>query len=244
MKGIILAAGLGSRMRHLTQDTPKCLIKLQGKTLLEWQLKTFNKAGIKEIAIVTGYKKELFYDFNLTQFHNENYASTNMVTSLVHASQWLESHECIVSYSDIFYHHSVIANLKNSGKNIAISYDVNWQDLWQKRFHNPLVDAETFKIDTKSYLIDIGRKTNIIDEIQGQYMGVLFFKPDGWSEFYKASIRKKDFKKIYITDVLQDLIQNNIKIKAVPYDLPWGELDTENDFKLYNNELKLWEKLI
>ena len=58
MKALILAAGRGSRMNHLTDEIPKCLVKLKGKTLLEYQLEIIRKSEIKEIGIVTGYKKE------------------------------------------------------------------------------------------------------------------------------------------------------------------------------------------
>ena len=64
MKAIILAAGRGSRMKHLTDEKPKCLAKLGGKLLIEWQLEALSAAGINEIAIVTGYKKELLSHTN------------------------------------------------------------------------------------------------------------------------------------------------------------------------------------
>ena len=59
MRGIILAAGRGSRMKHLTSERPKCMVKLQGKPLIEWQLEALRAAGIDDIAIVTGYRHEL-----------------------------------------------------------------------------------------------------------------------------------------------------------------------------------------
>ena len=60
MKAIILAAGRGSRMKELGDQLPKCLIELRGKPLLEYQLQTLRQAGIDEIALVTGYRNELF----------------------------------------------------------------------------------------------------------------------------------------------------------------------------------------
>ena len=54
IKGLILAAGRGSRMDHLTSEYPKCFTELAGKRLIDWQLESFEKAAIKEIAIVTG----------------------------------------------------------------------------------------------------------------------------------------------------------------------------------------------
>ena len=68
MKAIILAAGRGSRMKSLTDEQPKCLIELRGKTLLEWQLGALREAGIAEIGIVTGYKRELLSNRGLVEF--------------------------------------------------------------------------------------------------------------------------------------------------------------------------------
>ncbi len=102
MKAIILAAGRGSRMNHLTDDIPKCLVKLNGKSLLSRQIESLRKAGISEIGIVTGYKHELLRNVADFEFHNPHWADTNMVSSLVCADSWLRYEPCIVSYSDSF----------------------------------------------------------------------------------------------------------------------------------------------
>jgi len=64
MKAIILAAGVGSRLRPLTNRIPKALIKIQGKTILDYQISNYLNAGLKEddIYVVVGYKKELIED--------------------------------------------------------------------------------------------------------------------------------------------------------------------------------------
>ena len=103
MRAIILAAGRGSRMGHLTRASPKCLLEFRGKTLLDWQIDAIRSAGIEKIAIVTGYRRDLLLDRGLVEFHNERWAETNMVVSLSRASSWLREAPCVVSYSDIFY---------------------------------------------------------------------------------------------------------------------------------------------
>ena len=72
MKAIILAAGRGSRMNKLTQDRPKCLVELHGRSLLNIQINTLRDAGISDIGIVTGYKRELLTDRGLVEFHNSH----------------------------------------------------------------------------------------------------------------------------------------------------------------------------
>lgn len=105
MRAIILAAGRGSRMKKLTEKTPKCLLEVQGKALLDWQIEAIRKAGIEEIAIVTGYKRELLVNRGLVEFHNERWSETNMVESLFIADSWRKDGPCIVSYSDLIYGH-------------------------------------------------------------------------------------------------------------------------------------------
>ena len=108
MRGIILAAGRGSRINEYTKNHPKCLIKFKNKALLDWQIEAMHKAGVNQISIVTGYKKEFLKLKGLKTFENKNWERTNMVSSLFCAREWLIKDKCIVSYSDIFYLSSAI----------------------------------------------------------------------------------------------------------------------------------------
>ena len=82
MKVIILAAGIGSRLMPLTNDRPKCMVKLLGQTLIERQIKIFRSYDINDITIVTGYKNEVIDMPNVNYVNNPNYETTNMNESL------------------------------------------------------------------------------------------------------------------------------------------------------------------
>ena len=58
MRVIIIAAGKGSRLNPLTDDKPKCMLELNGKSLLQYQIDALRGAGIDRIAVIRGYKKE------------------------------------------------------------------------------------------------------------------------------------------------------------------------------------------
>ena len=73
MNVIILAAGEGNRLKPLTNDTPKCLVKLFGKSLLDWQLDLFQNLHINDITIVKGYLQEKI------NFTNVNYFETSLI---------------------------------------------------------------------------------------------------------------------------------------------------------------------
>ena len=239
IRAIILAAGRGSRMKNLTSEIPKCLTKIKGKSLLEMQITNFKKAGISDIAIVTGYKNHLLQVYGLKEFYNRYWKETNMVFSLECANNWLENFTCIVSYSDIFYKKSAIELLKSDNNKISITYDPKWLSLWNKRFERPIDDAETFKIDGNFQLLEIGYKPKNLNEIQGQYMGLLKFEPTGWLEFKQMwnEINKIN-KNISMTEMLQEIIlKNNLKINCLSYLEEWGEVDLESDLRLYNKFL-------
>lgn len=237
MKAIILAAGRGSRMKNLTDERPKCLVELRGKALLDWQLEALRAAGINEIAIVTGYKWELLANRGLVEFHNERWAETNMVSSLACAKAWLQAEPCIVSYSDIFYSPGAIQSLMTCSASLAVTYDVNWQELWTRRFGDPLQDAESFRLNPGDTVAEIGNKPASMDEVQGQYMGLLRFTPEGWAELMRirSGLTSKQRDKMHMTGTLQKVIESGrVTISAVPYAGEWGEVDIAEDLDAYH----------
>ena len=236
MKAIILAAGRGSRMKDLTEERPKCLVELRGRTLLDWQLDALRAAGIAEIAIVTGYKRELLADRGLVEFHNARWAETNMVSSLLCAQAWLQVAPCIVSYSDIFYSSMAVQSLMNCQASLAVTYDPNWLELWKQRFGDPLLDAETFRLTPENSLAEIGNKPTSVDEVQGQYMGLLRFTSEGLAEVLRirAELKYEQCDKMHMTGTLQKVIDaGRIAIAACPYTGEWGEVDSAEDLAGY-----------
>lgn len=237
MKAIILAAGRGSRMEHLTATQPKCLVPFRGKPLLEWQLDAIHTAGLSDISIVTGYRAECLSFYKLTEFHNKYWFENNMVASLACADEWLRSGPCIVSYSDIFYDTSAISSLIESTASLAITYDPNWLSIWEKRFDDPLSDAETFSISTTNRITNIGETPNNLGEIQGQYMGLLRITPESWAEFSNILAKYPKYKtnRLSMTEILKKVVeQDNLPLVAIPYEKEWGEIDSPSDLKLFD----------
>lgn len=237
VKGIILAAGRGSRMGSLTEEKPKCMVSFEGSPLIEKQIESLTKAGVTEIAIVCGYRAEILSRYSSYMFKNESWESTNMLFSLLQAEDWLLKFPCIVSYSDIFYEPAIVKELIENQDLAAIGYDPDWLDLWSARFENPLDDAESFKVDSGNFLTEIGNKVSDVSEIEGQYMGLLKFTPKFWNQMYRHA-RDLDAK-ISMTEFINYCIRRAIKIKAVPNNERWGEIDSPEDleaYKIYYNK--------
>jgi choline kinase len=240
-RGLILAAGRGSRMGPLGDDRPKCLVELEGKTLLERQIAALRRGGAEEIGVVRGYRAGMIDFSDVHWFANERWAETNMVMSMVSAAPWLRSGPVIVSYADIFYRSELVRGLASAPGQLVISYDRAWRRLWTRRFGDPLADAETFRIDAAGQLLEIGGKTTRIEDIEGQYMGLLKFTPEAWSavEALLSTLDAAVRDRLDVTGLLRRLIVGKgISIGTFGTDGQWGEIDNPEDVALYQEMVR------
>ena len=247
MRALILAAGRGSRMGDLGDDRPKCLIELQGRPLIERQITALRRSGVEEIGVVRGYRAEMIDFPGLFYFANERWAETNMVMSLVAAAPWLRSAPVIVSYADIFYRSELVRGLACAPGQLVITYDREWRRLWTRRFADPLADAETFRINEAGQLLEIGGKTKRIEDIQGQYMGLLKFTPPAWNavEALLSELDAAARDRLDITGLLRRLLtRKELPIRTFGTDGQWGEIDNPEDVALYQNMVRKDELLL
>lgn len=235
IRAIILAAGRGKRMGSLTENQPKCFVKVKNTRLIDWVVRALRGAGIEDIALIRGYLARSFTDSSLIYFDNPSWESTNMVSTLLAAESWLSQAPCIVTYSDIVYPSSTITKLVSAGGDITIPYNTAWLDLWTARFVDPLSDAETFKIDSAGMLLEIGKRTALFADIEGQYMGLIKFTPQGWRrvKMFLNTLDAGDLAELDMTSLLERLRLSGERIDTVPIDGRWIEVDSEADWKLY-----------
>lgn len=237
MKAIILAAGRGSRLGERTKDRPKCMCTLCGKTLLDRCLESLEGAGFSsaDTGIVTGYRSEMFSVPGATFFHNEIWEQTNMFCSLTMAESWLKSEPCIVCYSDIVFSSAAVRALADCAAPLAITSYSGYWELWEKRMPNPLEDLETFRVDDDGRLLEIGKKPQAREDIQGQFMGLLRFTPESWA-WVNETIRQplsKPLNKLDMTTLLQELLLRGCPVQTVATDDLWLECDSEADITAY-----------
>ena len=194
MKGIILAAGEGKRLRPLTKDRPKSMIEFGKMTLLQRQINVMRECDVNDIVVVTGYKADKIDIPGVKYYKNIKFNETNMVETLFCAKEELVG-DIIISYADIIYEKNTLQKLIESEQKIGVVIDKKWEMYWNKRFENPLDDVESLKIDTKGNIIEIGQKTNNLNEIQGQYIGLMKFNSEGTKillDFYQKCREKSE----------------------------------------------------
>ena len=259
MKVIILAAGQGTRLRPFTDEVPKCMVKLNSKCLIERQLESIKACGVSEqdIYILTGYKEEklheLFKGTDIKFISNQEYENTNMVYTLMCAEELFEKEDdIIVAYGDIIYTPQVFQSILNSKEELSVIVDNGWFDYWSKRCEDPLSDAETLMKDSDGYLTEIGQKTDDINRVQAQYIGLMRYQGNGVKKVLdickEAKKRSENglelwrtnrtYFKMYMTDMLQGLIDEGNKLKAVEINRGWYEVDCEIDLRLAESEIQ------
>ena len=241
-KVIIIAAGLGSRLKGYTENLPKCLLKFGKKTLLQHQIDAYADAGIKRLSIVRGYKKEKVNLKNIKYYDNDEYENNNILNSLFYAEKEI-SGNVIISYSDILFESAIVQRLLESNHDISIVVDIDWRGYYVNRKDHPLNEAENVIFDANNDVVKIGKIMADKDEVHGEFIGMMKLSPRG-AEIFKSHFnrskelywnkpfqRAKVFQKAYITDLLQEMADLGVSIHCVIIEKGWKEIDTVEDFK-------------
>ncbi len=143
MQAIILAAGMGKRLKDLTKDSAKCMLEVNGITLIERMLKQLDKINLSQIVIVVGYKSELVKEYidslnkedcllktPIVYVDNPIYYKTNNIYSLFLAKKYLLEEDTILLESDIIFEDIALKQLiENEYENLAlVSKYESWMD--------------------------------------------------------------------------------------------------------------------
>ena len=245
MKAIIIAAGLGKRLMPYTEDRPKCLLEIGGKPIIRHQIDVLTSLDINNIHIIKGYKSEAFdfIDLDLKYHLNKNFEKNNILESLFCAESEIEG-EVIILYSDIIFDKEVVKKLMASSEEISIVVDINWKENYVGRRDHPIEEAENVIINEKGYVREIGKALEIKKNfISGEFIGMLKLiskGPDMLKKTYHASREKyqngsfqkaKTFSQAYLTDIIQEMVDNSIRVHCVKVNNGWQEIDTPEDFE-------------
>lgn len=242
MRAIILAAGQGTRLAPLTDDRPKSMVNLSGSSLLEHQIATLESFDIRDITVVTGYYAEIIEAAGFNTIVNQDFASSNMVHSLFCASELMAGDtDLIIAYGDIVYEPRVLRALTDSDAPMSVVVDLAWRRYWEIRMDDPLADAETMKINNCGLITELGKRPSILEDIQGQYIGLIKVRKDHvvalknlYEEMNSAAVYDgRSYKQMYMTSFIQYTIDEGWPVKAVLVSNGWLEVDTLSDMALY-----------
>lgn len=138
MQAIILAAGMGKRLKELTQNNTKCMVKVNGVTLIDRMLHQIEKQHLSRIIIVVGYEGQKLIDYigtldiqtPITYINNAIYDKTNNIYSLALAKDWLIKDDTLLFESDLIFEDSVLDALISDPRETLALVDKyeSWMD--------------------------------------------------------------------------------------------------------------------
>ena len=182
-KALIIAAGLGSRLKNHTENLPKCMLDFGGKTLLQRQLHAYQKNEIKDISLIKGYKKEKINYKGIRYFENTDYKNNNILNSIFYAEKIING-DIIVSYSDILFEPSVVGRLQKSDHDISVVVDIDWRGYYVGRKDHPISEAENVIFNSNNEVEKIGKINTGKEEVHGEFIGMIKLSSQG-SEIFK-----------------------------------------------------------
>jgi len=235
-QAVILAAGKGTRLGHLTQNKPKCLLEFLGKSLLQRQVDNFRLSGINNIIVVAGYMHDTIDLSGVELIVNERYETTNMVESLFCSRDYWKG-DVVVSYGDIVYELTILQKLLAAEGPFSVAVDNNAVTLFRERFGDDFLNKmESLILSDDGAIVDIGRPDPLLNDVQAQYIGLMKFTAQGLQALSKLYDRteEEDLSNAYMTDLLQRAIEGGCRLDAVRIDGGWLEFDTVGDYEKYN----------
>lgn len=238
MKAIILAAGMGSRLKALTKDNSKCMVKVNGKTLIERVLSQLNNCNLEEIILVLGYKKDILKEYidnlgietKISYIDNDIYDKTNNIYSLYMAKEEMLENDILLLESDLIFDEKILSNLIISKeKNLAVVAP-----------YEPWMDGTCVKLDNKNNIIDfVTSKKFDFKNTKDLYKTVNIYKFS--KEFNKCYIKfleaylSSNGENQYYETVLETMINvlpNELKGFVLNDNQKWYEIDDKQDLDI------------
>ena len=241
-KALIIAAGLGSRLKKHTQNLPKCMLDFGGKTLLQRQLEAYKDSGIEDISLIRGYKKDKIKYKGIKYFENTDFRNNNILNSIFYAEKVINGN-IIISYSDILFDSSVVQRTLDSNHDISVVVDIDWRGYYVGRKDHPISEAENVIFNSNNEVSKIGKINKGNEEVHGEFIGMVKLSDYGTKIFKehfhrlkkiywnKPFQRAKTFQNAYLTDFIQELVDIGIKVHWVIIESGWKEIDTVEDYK-------------
>ncbi|MGZ3441696.1 MAG: phosphocholine cytidylyltransferase family protein [Polyangia bacterium] len=241
MKAIIVAAGMGRRLAPYTDDRPKTLVEINGRSILERQVDAYRAAGVGEINIVRGYMKEKIAVAGARTFDNDEFRSNNILVSLFYAESAMEG-GFLFSYSDIVFRPEVVRTVIETEGDYALVIDRRWHEAYVGRMNHPVEEGEVARVDEGRVTL-VGKKTMPPEEATGEFIGLARFSAHAAKKMRERFTKRRAelaglpygraprFEVAYLTDLLNDLIESGEVMRPAFIDGGWREIDTVEDLE-------------
>ena len=240
-KAIILSAGQGSRLGHMVDDKPKCLIDFGGRTLLDRQLDTLESNGVREAVVVTGFHDELVNEAigrrsggpKVRTVYNPFYKVADNLGSLFMAREELAG-DCLVWNGDTLVSDSLMARVVANARP-GISVTIDRKDGYDD-------DDMKVVVEEDGRLRAIGKRLSA--GVNGESIGLLAFRDGGAERFREAierDIRTPEGTTIWYLRVIHHLAEQSEVWTLDIEGEEWGEVDFPPDVERARELVAGWD---
>jgi choline kinase len=228
MKGIILAAGKGSRLNGTAGDKPKCLVEAGGLTLIERQIQTLERAGLDDIVVVVGCQADRVRaacGADVRYVENSRFAETNSLYSLWTARALLYE-GFVVLNCDVLFHPRLLADL------LATHHDAALLMAYRQPGQAPFGDEE-MKVKVRGGLVVDMSKTMPADEADGENLGIVKFGPKSAPALVGILDRIVGEGRLreWAPSAFREFAQERPLYALGTRGLPWIEIDFPEDYQ-------------
>ena len=226
MRAILLAAGMGTRLRPLTLTTPKSLVEVNGRPMIERQIEFLNEIGVDEIIVVTGYLKEKFEylkeKYGVKLIHNDKFDIYNNIYTMYLVREYLG--DSYVIDSDVYLHQNFLE--RNIERSTYFSgYKTGFKNEWKLVFNKNNRVNDIVVTDGEGYILSGISYWNKKDAI-------IIVKE------LEECIKSNNFKDLYWDDIVKDnLYKLDVFIKKIG-EKDSFEIDSLEDLYGLNKILK------
>jgi choline kinase len=241
MKAIILSAGQGSRLGHLVDDRPKCLIDFHGRSLLDRQLDTLEANGVHDAVVVTGFHDELVNEAvarrsggpNVRTIFNPFFKVADNTGSLFMAREELGG-DCLVWNGDTLVSRTLMARVVGNHRN-GICVTIDRKDSYDEDDMKVVEDGARLKA--------IGKRLPL-EKVNAESIGLLAFRGGGAEHFREAidrAIRTPEGTTIWYLRVIHQIAQSG---EVWTFDIngeEWGEVDFPADVENARELTARWD---
>jgi choline kinase len=236
LRAIVLAAGVGWRLKPQTEATPKCLLEVGGKTLLRRYLEAFTVLGIPEAVLVVGYLKEQVAaeaargpsELRVRVVENDRYMRGNIL-SLWHARHEFDD-DVMIMDADILFPQEMLARLLATPDANAIAVDEQFQDTGE----------EQKVVCEDEWVVEVTKKIGQDSRIRGEAVGMLRLSAEA-AEILRGILEEfidtgKD--SLEYEDAFRELA-GEVPIGVVEVgDLPWVGIDSQEDLARARDDIR------
>tara|TARA_R110002096_G_scaffold346343_1_gene539798 strand:+ start:303 stop:1031 length:729 start_codon:yes stop_codon:yes gene_type:complete len=240
MKAIILCAGQGRRLLPYTESSPKCLLSLNNRHFIEWQIDALLEVGVEQIVAVVGYAAQRIetilskrYSDKVSFVYNPFYEIADNLASCWMAREHFK-HDFMILNGDTLFEPAVITKLLSTNE-YPITLATDEKDSY---------DDDDMKVITEgARLLSVGKKLAMSD-VNGESIGVMHFNPEG-AILFKNTIEKlmyspDSLQKWYLS-IIDQLAANNHVGTCSIHGLEWTEVDFIQDLERAQQLAEKWD---